>query len=87
VKDNYPNEESRRRSYGSAMGCYLVAPHLTDELPARPISVLCTVSGNVRMLFANGDDVTIPVVAGQELFCRPVRIVAGDTTATLYAFW
>ena len=86
MKDNFPNDNNRR-SYGSALGCFLVAPHATDELPCRPISLLCTVDGNVRLIFANGDDVTIPVVAGQELFCRPTRIVAPDTTATLYAWW
>lgn len=86
MKDNFANDNNRR-TYGAALGCYLVAPHATNELPARPVSLLCTVDGNIRMIFANGDDVTLPMVAGQEFFCRPVRIVAPDTTATVYAFW
>lgn len=86
MKDNFPNDD-HRRTYGSALGCFLVAPHATNPLPARPISLLCVVDGNVRMITTMGEDVTIPVVAGQELFVRPTRIVAPETTATLYAFW
>jgi hypothetical protein len=85
LKDHFPND-SNARPFGPALSWYTVTPHATDELPARPIYLKCTVAGNLRMIARDGSDVTIPVVVGEVIDARPVRIHT-DTTATIVAFW
>lgn len=86
MQDRFPSDTASK-PFGPALGAFAVTPHATNALPSRPIYLLCTAAGNLRMIFANGDDVTIPVVVGQQIDARPIRIVSPETTASVTAFW
>ncbi len=84
-KDRFPNDYNTK-PYGPALRWYTVTPHNTNPVTARPIYMKCTVAGNLRIINDEGDDVTIPVVVGEEINARPT-IIHTDTTATIVAFW
>lgn len=86
MEDRFPYSTASK-PFGPAHRWFTVVPHATDLLPARPLYLVATAAGNVRMMNPEGDDVTRPVAVGEIIEARPTRIVAPETTATLIAYW
>lgn len=52
-------------------------------VPGRGLSVVCTVAGNVSLVFANGSALIVPVAVGLTILPFAVKkIVSATTTAT-----
>lgn len=65
-----------------------VAPSDSTELAVLPRFLIIGTAGNVSLVNADGQSVTIPVQAGQVLPLRPSKVNATGTTATgIVAAW
>lgn len=62
----------------------LVVPDDDNDLPWQPRTIYCAATGDVVMRDEFGTDLTYPMVAGQFLVFRPARILATNTTATVF---
>jgi hypothetical protein len=62
---------------------FAITPSDDADLPIRPRALICKVAGNVVIRDELGVDETYPVVVGQILPFRAVRILETDTTATV----
>lgn len=65
-----------------------VTPSDSAELAVLPRFLIIGTAGNVSLVNADGQSVTIPVQAGQVLPLRPSKVNATGTTATgIVAAW
>lgn len=52
-------------------------------IPGRGLAVICTVAGNVSLVFSNGSTLIVPVATGLTILPFAVKkVVAATTTAT-----
>jgi hypothetical protein len=66
---------------------FAITPSNDADLAIRPRALYCTVAGNAVVRDAAGVDVTYPLVVGQILPFRGVRILATNTTATVVGWY
>jgi len=72
---------------GPAQRHYRVTPSDTEDLPVRPRALKCIAAGDVVVVDEGGVDETYPMLAGDELIFRAVRVKATGTTATVVAWY
>lgn len=68
----------------------VITPSDSVDLPTRPRAIKCLAAGDVVIRDEAGTDVTYPVVAGEVLQIRAVRVLATNTTVAagkLIAWW
>jgi hypothetical protein len=66
---------------------FAITPSDSADLPIRPRSLRILTDGNVSVRDVGGVDITYPVVAGEILPIRAVRILATGTTADLVGWY
>lgn len=86
MKDRFPGDKGSPPT-GASLSWYLVAPDDSNDLPARPIFIICKTAGNLRIIGENGSDEIVPMTVGMRLDARPSRVMATNTTGTYIAFW
>lgn len=80
----YSSGSSPTGTSGPASGMAAVTPSNTDVFYAR--SVYCATAGNLNAVGADGQEFTIPVVAGAVIPVAVTRVKTG-TTATVFLMW
>jgi len=66
---------------------FTITPSDNTDLATRPRALKVTVGGNVVVRDEGGVDITYPVVAGEILPLRAVRVLATGTTATVVGWY
>jgi hypothetical protein len=62
---------------------HAITPNDSADLAVRPRALYCTAAGDVVVRDQAGNDITYPMLAGQVLPFRAVRVLATGTTATV----
>jgi hypothetical protein len=82
--DNFGSQSTGLTSPGEAHRA--VVPSDDDDLDPRPRCLKCIADGDVAVRDKNGVDITYPMLAGELLEFRAVRVLATGTTATVVAW-